>query len=149
MSWLRNGCNAAVASAPFPLEVNKEALFKARNDLYAGEIKFVKDELSVMERLQLVVPDGEAEDLLKAAEGDAWECGPFAVWRQPPALTPQTPTAGMSVNAQRKQTLSGRRYSPSSRSSIFKPFIAPKLACVHLLRCTTNSTCHVVAEAAS
>ena len=72
-------CGCAVASPPFPLEVNKEALFKARNDLYAGEIKFVKDELSVMERLQLAVPDGEAEDLLKAADGDAWECGPFAV----------------------------------------------------------------------
>ena len=52
---------------------------QARNDLYAGEIKFVKDELSVMARLELVVPDGQGEDLLKAADGDAWECGPFVV----------------------------------------------------------------------
>ena len=52
---------------------------QARNDLYAGEIKFVKDELSVMARLELAVPDGQGEDLLKAADGDAWECGPFVV----------------------------------------------------------------------
>ena len=56
-------------------------MLQASNDLYAGESKFVKDELSVMARLELVVPEGAGEDLLKAADGDAWECGPFAVRR--------------------------------------------------------------------
>ena len=41
----------------------------------------MKDELSVMAHLELVVPDGQGEDLLKAADGDAWECGPFVVRR--------------------------------------------------------------------
>ncbi len=48
----------------------------------------MKDELSVMARLELVVPDGAGEDLLKAANGDAWECGPFVVRRSSHCCNP-------------------------------------------------------------
>lgn len=69
----------AVASAPFPLMRNKDALFKARGDISSGEIKFVKDEICIAAQLELLVPEGEAEDLFKADAGDSWEAGPFAV----------------------------------------------------------------------
>ena len=68
-----------MASAPFPLMRNKDALFKARGDISSGEIKFVKDEICIAAQLELLVPEGEAEDLFKADAGDSWEAGPFAV----------------------------------------------------------------------
>lgn len=58
---------------------NKDALFKARGDISSGEIKFVKDEICIAAQLELLVPEGEAEDLFKADAGDSWEAGPFAV----------------------------------------------------------------------
>jgi hypothetical protein len=65
---------------------NKDPLFKARGDISSGEIKLVKEILSVTGRVELVVPEGEAPDLFKAGEGDAWEAGPFAVRALSPTL---------------------------------------------------------------
>lgn len=69
-----------VSSSPFPLLLNRESLFRARNDMFHGEIKTVKEEISVMERLLLLVPrSDEFAELYNAAEGDSVEVGPFQV----------------------------------------------------------------------
>jgi hypothetical protein len=46
-------CNAAVAAAPFPLEMQQEPLYIARGDITAGETKSVKEATSVTARLEV------------------------------------------------------------------------------------------------
>lgn len=70
---------AAVARGPFPQALNKEALFRARLDMKAGEIKAVKEVDSVKAELPLLVHQDDAPDIYKMAEDDAVEVGPFVV----------------------------------------------------------------------
>ena len=93
---------------------------QARNDLYAGEIKFVKDELSVMARLELVVPDGAGEDLVKAADGTPGSAGPS--W-----------CAAANCNTNSKPSLELRRQMVTSHA-VCQPVqaqrtVAPGLSC--------------------
>lgn len=76
---------AAVARGPFPQELNKQALFRARLDMHAGEIKAVKEVDSVKAELPLLVYQDEAPDVYKMADDDAVEIGPFVVrrWKIP------------------------------------------------------------------
>jgi hypothetical protein len=74
-----------VASAPFPQALNREPLLTVRGDIYAGETKTVREQQSVMARLELLVEAGEADDLYNATEGDLVEVGPFAVRCSRPA----------------------------------------------------------------
>lgn len=67
----------AVACAPFPLSMNKEALFRVRGDIYAGETKTVREEVSSMARLTLLVREGEAPEVWGMAEDDLVELGAF------------------------------------------------------------------------
>ena len=67
----------AVARGPFPQALNRDALFKARNDMTAGEIKAVKDIISVRQELPLLVREEAAPEVYKAAEDDSVEVGPF------------------------------------------------------------------------
>ena len=69
----------AVACGPFPQQLNRDALFKARGDMHAGEIKAVKEVISVRQELPLLVEEGAAPELYKAAADDAVEVGPFEV----------------------------------------------------------------------
>lgn len=66
-----------VARGPFPQELNKQALFRARMDMVAGEIKAVKEVDSVKAELPLLVYQEDAPDVYKMAEDDAVEIGPF------------------------------------------------------------------------
>ena len=68
-----------VASAPFSYELNRDALFKAKGDISAGEIKFVKDEILVRAELHLLVNEDEAEEVYNLSEDDSVEIGPFVV----------------------------------------------------------------------
>ena len=81
------GVHAAVARGPFPQELNKQALFRARLDMHAGEIKAVKEVDSVKAELPLVVYQDEAPDIYKMADDDAVEIGPFVVRFRPTPLT--------------------------------------------------------------
>lgn len=73
--------SGAVSSPPFPLILNRDPLFKARNDLYAGEIKLVREEISVMAPLTLLVPKSDATaEVYNMQEGDSVEIGPFQVY---------------------------------------------------------------------
>ena len=69
----------AVASAPFPQALNRNALFKARGDISAGEIKIFKDILTVKAEVHLLVDEKEAEEVYNLTEGDSVEVGPFVV----------------------------------------------------------------------
>jgi hypothetical protein len=66
-----------VSTAPFPLKMQQQPLYHARGDLTAGEIKAVREPTSVTGRLEVLVPDGEAKDLLEASAADTVEVGPF------------------------------------------------------------------------
>lgn len=66
-----------VATAPFPLKMQQDPLYFARGDLTAGEVKAVREPTSVIARLEVIVPDGEAKDLMEASAADAVEVGPF------------------------------------------------------------------------
>ena len=77
----------AVARGPFPQELNKQALFRARLDMHAGEIKSVKEVDSVKAELPLLVYQDEAPDVYKMADDDAVEIGPFVVRH----LSPHSP----------------------------------------------------------
>ena len=73
----------AVARGPFPQQLNRDALFKARGDMHAGEIKAVKEAISVRQELPLLVSEGAAPEVYKAAADDAFEVGPFEVrWQR-------------------------------------------------------------------
>lgn len=65
------------ASAPFSIELQQDPLYMARNDLTAGQTKQVVESTTVTGRLQVLVPEGEGEDLLKASAADLVEVGPF------------------------------------------------------------------------
>jgi len=64
-------------SAPFPLALQEEALYRAKGDMEQGEIKTAVEATTVISRLQLLVPDGEAQDLVGASAADTVEIGPF------------------------------------------------------------------------
>ena len=68
-----------MSSAPFPISVNQDALFKARNDISAGETKIFKEILSVPGEVHLLLGEKEAEEVFKATEDDNLEVGPFVV----------------------------------------------------------------------
>ena len=68
-----------MASAPFPQALNRNALFKARGDISAGEIKIFKDILTVKAEVHLLVDEKEAEEVYNLTEGDTVEVGPFVV----------------------------------------------------------------------
>lgn len=79
-----SGCVAsAVTAAPFPQQMNREALFLARGDMTSGEIKKVKEVDSVKAELPLFVLEEEAPDLYKMAADDVVEIGPFVVRHSP------------------------------------------------------------------
>lgn len=69
----------AVCSAPFPLELNKEALFKVRGDLFAGAIKLHEENLSISAEVQLLVDEKDGEEIWNLTQGDDVEVGPFRV----------------------------------------------------------------------
>lgn len=69
----------AVTRGPFSQQLIKDALFRARGDMVAGEIKAVKEVDSVKGELPLLVSQEEAPDVYKLAEDDAIEIGPFLV----------------------------------------------------------------------
>jgi hypothetical protein len=76
---LAGGANLAVrlASPPPPLAVNARSLQMAKGDIYANEIKSVRELESAAAVWELWVPeDGDTADLAKAAPGDAIEAGP-------------------------------------------------------------------------
>jgi len=81
----------AVSSPPFTLSVNQDALFNARGDISAGEIKIFKDVLSVPGEVHLLVSEKEAEEVFHLTEGDKVEIGPFVVIHLPPTPTPTPP----------------------------------------------------------
>lgn len=72
-------CHDAVSSAPYPPNLNTDALFKARNDISAGEIKTFKEVISVPAELYVLVGAKEAEEVYNATKGDSIEVGPFLV----------------------------------------------------------------------
>ncbi len=75
--------SCAVSAGPFPQQLIRESLFRARGDMTSGEIKQVKEVDSVKAELPLFVSEEEAPDIYKMAEDDNVEIGPFAVrhWR--------------------------------------------------------------------
>lgn len=70
---------AAVSSPPFPPSINEDALFKARNDISAGEIKIFKEVLSVAAEIHVLLGEKEAEEVYNLTEDDRVEIGPFVV----------------------------------------------------------------------
>lgn len=66
-----------VSSPPFPLQLNQDALFKARGDIFAGEIKMFKEIETVVAEIHLLVTEKEAEEVYNMTEGDLLEIGPF------------------------------------------------------------------------
>ena len=69
----------AVSAGPFPQQLIRQSLFRARGDMTSGEIKQVKELDSVKAELPLFVSEEEAPEIYKMAEDDIVEIGPFAV----------------------------------------------------------------------
>lgn len=69
---------SAASSAPFAQDLNKDALYRVKGDITAGEIKLVKEISSVRAELRVLVPEA-AEGVYQAQEGDLIELGPFQV----------------------------------------------------------------------
>lgn len=65
------------ASSPWPESMNKEPLYKARGDIYAGETKTRVEVTSVQAELELLVGEKEAPEVYNASESDLFELGPF------------------------------------------------------------------------
>ena len=59
--------------------MNKEPLYKARGDIYAGETKTRQEVTSVEAELELLVGQKEAPEVYNASESDLFELGPFKV----------------------------------------------------------------------
>lgn len=59
--------------------MNKEPLYKARGDIYAGETKTRVEVTSVQAELELLVGEKEAPEVYNASESDLFELGPFKV----------------------------------------------------------------------
>ena len=66
-----------VASPPWGAAANARALVAARGDVYAGEIKTVRDPVSLRVPLQVWVTPKSAPDLWRVAVGDPVDVGPF------------------------------------------------------------------------
>eukprot|EP00803_Ostreobium_quekettii_P000734 evm.model.scf_636EXC.6 EVM.evm.TU.scf_636EXC.6 scf_636EXC:40187-44945(+) len=66
-----------VANSPYSQQLNKLPLFSVRGDLFAGEIKFVKEDLLVKTELEVLVTEEEAPDVYNLVEGVEVEVGPF------------------------------------------------------------------------
>ncbi|KAG2435461.1 hypothetical protein HYH02_011961 [Chlamydomonas schloesseri] len=77
---VNNGLERQVAAAtpPFPEEINTEPLFKVRGDLFAHEIKAVREPISVKAPLTVLVTRKEAPELWALGPDDVVEVGPFA-----------------------------------------------------------------------
>ncbi|KAJ9530114.1 hypothetical protein QJQ45_023373, partial [Haematococcus lacustris] len=70
----------AVSSPPFPQELNRTPLFLVRGDLFANEVKAVREPESVMAELTVLVGQREAPELWALEVGDdcpPLELGPF------------------------------------------------------------------------
>eukprot|EP01025_Chloroclados_australasicus_P019863 TRINITY_DN208_c1_g1_i1.p3 TRINITY_DN208_c1_g1~~TRINITY_DN208_c1_g1_i1.p3 ORF type:complete len:351 (+),score=48.97 TRINITY_DN208_c1_g1_i1:168-1220(+) len=65
------------STAPFPQSAIKDALFNVRGDIFAGEVKIVKEQEGVMADLFCLVSEEDSEDAWKIQEGDLLEVGPF------------------------------------------------------------------------
>ncbi|KAK9822016.1 hypothetical protein WJX74_000790 [Apatococcus lobatus] len=65
------------ASPPWPESMNKEPLYKARGDIYAGETKTRVEVTSVEAELELLVGEKEAPEVYNADESALIELGPF------------------------------------------------------------------------
>lgn len=63
--------------APFDLALQQESLYRARGDLVAGQTKTTIEPTIITARLQLLVEDKEAPELLGATAADTVEVGPF------------------------------------------------------------------------
>lgn len=66
-----------VASSPFCQYLNRLPLFNVRGDLFAGEIKVVKEDASVKAPLEMLVSEEEAPEVYNLEEGTPFEVGPF------------------------------------------------------------------------
>eukprot|EP00884_Botryococcus_braunii_P014682 jgi/Botrbrau1/23214/Bobra.0041s0058.1 len=66
-----------VANPPFPLELNRGALLRARNDISANEVKTAVEAGSVRAPLHLLLSEKEAPEVFKLSDSDLVECGPF------------------------------------------------------------------------
>lgn len=66
-----------VATAPYSQLLNKTPLFSVRGDLFAHEVKMVKEDLTVKTELELLVPEGEASEVYDLNEDAKVEVGPF------------------------------------------------------------------------
>lgn len=69
--------DVTVATAPFSQLLNKMPLFTVRGDLFAHEIKKVKEVVSVKTELELLVPEGGTPELYELNEDTTVEVGPF------------------------------------------------------------------------
>ncbi|KXZ46477.1 hypothetical protein GPECTOR_43g913 [Gonium pectorale] len=67
----------AVASAPFPEDMNIEPLFKVRGDLFAHEIKSAREPISIKAELTVLVNRKEAPEVYHMGPDDVVEVGPF------------------------------------------------------------------------
>eukprot|EP01026_Neomeris_dumetosa_P027358 TRINITY_DN22242_c0_g2_i2.p2 TRINITY_DN22242_c0_g2~~TRINITY_DN22242_c0_g2_i2.p2 ORF type:complete len:323 (-),score=55.88 TRINITY_DN22242_c0_g2_i2:5-973(-) len=63
--------------SPFPQSMMRDALFNVRGDIFAGEVKMVKEEEAVMADLFCLVSEEDSEDAWKLQDGDLVEVGPF------------------------------------------------------------------------
>eukprot|EP00198_Chlamydomonas_reinhardtii_P012783 XP_001702120.1 predicted protein [Chlamydomonas reinhardtii] len=70
--------HCAAATPPFPEEINNEPLFKVRGDLFAQEIKAVREPISVKAHLTVLVTRKEAPEVWGLGPDDVVEVGPFA-----------------------------------------------------------------------
>ena len=89
-----------MSAGPFPQQLIRQSLFRARGDMTSGEIKQVKEVDSVKAELPLFVLEEEAPDIYKMAEDDSVEIGPFVVRHRPcldQALLTCEHAAGMAV----------------------------------------------------
>ncbi|EFN60149.1 expressed protein [Chlorella variabilis] len=68
---------ALPAAPPFPQSLNRDVLLRVRGDITANEIKTVKEEISVLAELPLVVREEDAPELYKLSADDGVEVGPF------------------------------------------------------------------------
>eukprot|EP00195_Chlamydomonas_chlamydogama_P008071 CAMPEP_0202901106 /NCGR_PEP_ID=MMETSP1392-20130828/13313_1 /ASSEMBLY_ACC=CAM_ASM_000868 /TAXON_ID=225041 /ORGANISM="Chlamydomonas chlamydogama, Strain SAG 11-48b" /LENGTH=405 /DNA_ID=CAMNT_0049587607 /DNA_START=199 /DNA_END=1416 /DNA_ORIENTATION=+ len=69
--------NVTVSSAPYPMSLNREPLFKVRGDLFAHEIKVPREPISIKSDLHLLVSKADAPDLFNMSPDDSVEVGPF------------------------------------------------------------------------
>ncbi|WIA14950.1 hypothetical protein OEZ85_001661 [Tetradesmus obliquus] len=66
-----------VASPPHPEELNKEALFLCKGDIFAGETKQAREPTSTMAEVQVLVNAKEAPEVYNMGADDLITVGPF------------------------------------------------------------------------